>query len=124
MILKSQTTAFAPPPNPPAQHPGMTWAELARKEGHKRGFPGSNRTHQINGAGKGAGTAALVLSAIVRGARTKTEVAEFTGLSRACVADHVLKMRRGGLVKSVPGGYREEMKITPTKRGIEEAGKL
>lgn len=95
MILKSQTRPLAPPAHPKPVHPGMSWAELARKEGHRGRAPSPPpQNHKPRSEMPGRIIAAL--RRMGRG-RLSAIVAE-VGAPKQTVESHVRTMRHYGQI--------------------------
>lgn len=101
MILPSQTAGplvtrcIEPAPKP--EHPGMSWAELARKEGHLPSKPVKDRV-----GNKTKAPASDEMVAFLERAKTpltSSEIAEQTGQKHTTVCNTMMRLKKSGKAK-------------------------
>ena len=105
-------TAYSVPPRvshlpeAPRRHPGMTWAELARAEGHRKGLPASEQRPRSPAAGfkaanrarvkQGQQTQEAVLELLRTGQFNAVEIAAKLGITRGAAKEVVTRLRLKG----------------------------
>lgn len=102
-------TTFGTQPRPstlPAKakpRPAMTWAELARSEGHMKGFPGS-QGHSAQEKKAHANLERIMDVIAANPGIRRVEIIDATGISKSAVESAIMRLVTAGRAAKVGGG--------------------
>lgn len=100
--LRSQAGHVLRPPAQKPAHPGMSWAEMARREGHRGKAPAS----PIAGVSTENDTSQAILRVLSTASEpiSTTDIADACGRPRGTVKNMVYWLRHAGKIRRVNGG--------------------